>query len=192
MTGKRIKEIVKESITAHARLLYDDRLVETIARAAEAVTVTLKKGGKILIFGNGGSAADSQHFAAELVGRFQRDRRALAAVALSTDTSLLTAVSNDYSFEKVFQRQIEALGRRGDLAFALSTSGDSRNVLAAVSSAKKMKIRTVGLTGEKGGRLAKTADICLRAPATVTARVQEIHILIIHAICALVEEALTS
>jgi D-sedoheptulose 7-phosphate isomerase len=192
MIDNRIREIVKESITAHARLLYDDRLVEAIGRAAEAVTSTLKKGGKVLIFGNGGSAADSQHFAAELVGRFQKERRALAAVALSTDTSLLTAVSNDYSFEKVFQRQIEALGRRGDLAFALSTSGDSPNVLAAVSSAKKMKIRTVGLTGEKGGRLAKAADICVRVPAGTTARVQEIHILIIHAICALIEEALST
>jgi D-sedoheptulose 7-phosphate isomerase len=191
MTKKidRIRELIGDSITTKAFLLYDKAYAEKIEKIALLIVNALKKGSKILIFGNGGSAGDSQHFAAELVGRFQKERKGLAALALSTDTSSLTALSNDYSFNIVFKRQIEALGRPGDVAFAISTSGNAKNVLEAVRQANKMKLKTIGLTGKTGGGLSQTAGLSLIVPSNVTARIQESHILIIHIVCELIEDA---
>ncbi|HEY7449513.1 MAG TPA: SIS domain-containing protein [Vicinamibacterales bacterium] len=157
-------------------------VVETIERAWNA-------GGKLVAFGNGGSAADAQHLAAELVGRFARDRRPLAALALSADTSVLTAIANDTSYNRVFARQIEALGRRGDVAFAISTSGTSRNVVAGLESARQLGLTTVALTGRDGGTVARLADVHVNVPETSTARVQEVHRTLLHVICELLEDA---
>ena len=156
-------------------------VVETIERAWSA-------GGKLVAFGNGGSAADAQHLAAELVGRFARDRRPLAALALSADTSVLTAIANDTSYNRVFARQIEALGRRGDVAFAISTSGTSRNVVAGLESARQVGLTTVALTGRDGGTVARLADVHVNVPETSTARVQEVHRTLLHVICELLED----
>ena len=145
------------------------------------------KGGQLLVFGNGGSALDAQHFAAELVGRFSRERRALAAIALTTDTSIITSVANDSSYDKVFTRQIEALGRRGDVAWGISTSGASRNVLEALQFAKSRGLSTIALTGRDGGSIGAAADLHLNVPHQVTARIQEVHRTLIHAVCELVE-----
>jgi len=188
-TKDRIRDVLKESITAKAYLLYDDKLVGKIERAAQMLIGTIKKGNKVLLCGNGGSAADSQHFAAELTGRFQKERRALPAVALTTDTSSLTALANDYSFDIVFERQLEALGKRGDCLLAISTSGRSPSVIKAVRRAKKMGIRTIGLTGKDGGGLGRTADLGLIMPSSVTARIQECHSVVIHILCEIVERA---
>ena len=146
----------------------------------------------MLVFGNGGSAADAQHLAAELVGRFERERRALAALALTTDTSILTSIGNDYAFERVFVRQIEALGRPGDVALGISTSGGSQNVVLALAQAKRQGLTTVALTGRDGGAVGAGADLHLNVPHRSTARVQEVHRTVIHAVCSLVERALTA
>lgn len=185
--SSRVREIISESITTKAQILYDDILVEKIEKAAVLITNVLKKGGKAFIFGNGGSAADSQHFAAELIGRFQKERKGLPAIALTTDTSSLTALANDYSFDIIFKRQLEALACPKDIAIAISTSGRANNVLEAVKTAKKLKLKTLSLTGLRGAGLSKMTDISLIAPSTVTARIQESHILFIHIICELVE-----
>jgi len=149
---------------------------------------SIKKGGKVILFGNGGSASDSQHIAAELVGRFRKERSALAAIALTTNTSILTSLANDYSYEIVFSRQIEALGQKNDIAIGISTSGKAKNVAAGIKQAKKMGIKTIALTGGDGGELAKLADISLIVPSLVTARIQEAHITLGHIICELVEQ----
>ncbi len=151
----------------------------------------LKKDGKVMFFGNGGSASDSQHLAAEFVGRFKKERKPLPALALTVDTSILTSLANDYGYEVVFARQIEALGQKNDIAFGISTSGKAKNVACALKQAKKMGIFTIALTGGDGGELAKIADISLIVPSAVTARIQEAHITIGHIICDLVENELT-
>lgn len=156
-------------------------VVDAIERAWSA-------GGKLVAFGNGGSAADAQHLAAELVGRYSRDRRPLAALALSADTSVLTAIANDTSYNRVFARQIEALGRRGDVALAISTSGTSRNVVAGLESARQLGLTTVALTGRDGGTVARLADVHVNVPETSTARVQEVHRTLLHVICELLED----
>lgn len=161
--------------------------LDLIERAAQVWTKTLRDGGKILLFGNGGSAADSQHIAAELVGRFNRDRRALAAVALTVNSSNLTAIANDISFEQVFARQVEAQGRRGDVVVALSTSGNSPNVVAGLVRAKELGLHTIAMTGRKGGKCADVAELVLRAPSDSTPRIQELHITVGHILCELVE-----
>jgi phosphoheptose isomerase len=161
--------------------------VATTAAAAAAMVAALRAGGKVLAFGNGGSAADAQHFAAELVGRFERERRALAAVALTTDTSIMTAVSNDYVFDRVYARQVEALGRPGDIALGISTSGKSPSVLAGLAAAQAAGLVTVALTGYDGGPAGAAADIHVNVPSSCTARVQEVHRTLLHAICELVE-----
>lgn len=184
-----VKKIIQDAIASHGLLLLEEKQTTAIDTAARCLIQCLKKGGKVLVFGNGGSAADSQHFAAELVGRFQKERRALAAMALSTDTSILTALANDYSFDCVFARQIEALSKNGDVAFAISTSGQAKNVLQAVKNAKRNGLITIGLTGKNGGQLARLADLSIIAPASCTARIQELHILIIHILCEIVENA---
>ena len=158
-----------------------------IFEAALLITRCLRNGGKVLFFGNGGSAADAQHLAAELVGRFVRERAGLPAIALTTDSSILTAVGNDYGFEQVFARQIQALGRAGDVAVALSTSGNSANVLEGVKEARKRKLKTIGLTGKDGCALAQRADVAVTIPSTSTARIQECHIAIGHLFCELVD-----
>jgi len=160
------------------------------AAAAGAMVKALRGGGRILACGNGGSAADAQHFAAELVGRFERERAAMAAIALTTDTSILTALANDYDFTMVFARQVEALGRPGDIVLGISTSGGSANVLAAFEAARAGGLTTVALTGRDGGVVGKAADIHVNVPAASTARVQEVHRTLLHAVCALIEREL--
>jgi len=160
------------------------------AAAAGAMVTALRSGGRILACGNGGSAADAQHFAAELVGRFERERAAMAAIALTTDTSILTALANDYEFTMVFARQVEALGRPGDVLLGVSTSGGSANVLAAFETAKAGGLTTVALTGRDGGAVGAAADIHINVPAASTARVQEVHRTLLHAVCALIEREL--
>ena len=160
------------------------------AAAAEAMVTALRGGGRILACGNGGSAADAQHFAAELVGRFERERAAMAAIALTTDTSILTAIANDYDYSRVFARQVEALGRPGDVLLGISTSGGSASVVAAFEAAKAAGVTTVALTGRDGGRVGAAADIHVNVPAASTARVQEVHRTLLHAVCALIEREL--
>ncbi|WP_431285555.1 D-sedoheptulose 7-phosphate isomerase [Humitalea sp. 24SJ18S-53] len=178
------------SAEALARLAADPALCAAVDRAAGMVVTSLRAGGKLMICGNGGSAADAQHWAAELVSRFQYDRPGLAAIALTTDTSILTAIGNDYGYERLFSRQVEALGRAGDVLFAISTSGRSPNILAALRAAKALGIATVGFTGAGGGDMPGLCDLCLRMPSDVTARIQEGHEAAGHAICALVERAM--
>jgi D-sedoheptulose 7-phosphate isomerase len=163
---------------------------EHIALVARTLCGALESDGKILLYGNGGSAADAQHIAAEWVGRFQRERRPLAALALTTDTSILTCIGNDYGYEQVFARQMRALGRRGDVAVAISTSGNSRNVIIATEAATEMGLITVGLTGGDGGKLGGMVQYHLNVPHKSTARVQEIHIMIGHILCELVDQNL--
>jgi D-sedoheptulose 7-phosphate isomerase len=162
------------------------RLAAPIARAVEAMAASLRAGGKILACGNGGSAADAQHFAAELVNRFERERPPLAAVALTTDASTLTSIANDYSYERVFEKQLRALARRGDVLLAISTSGNSANVVAAVRAARELGVRSVGLTGNGGGRMAAELgpdDVHICVPHTRTMRIQEVHLLALHCLC---------
>ncbi len=161
--------------------------IDVINLIAEKVTESLKSGGKLMLFGNGGSAADSQHIAAEFVNRFNFDRQPLAAIALTTDTSILTSTGNDYSFDDVFWRQVIALGKKGDVVLGISTSGNSANVIKAIKEAKQMGIFTVGFTGQKGGELKEHTDICLCVPSNETPRIQEVHITAAHCICSIVE-----
>lgn len=184
----KVKDILLESIQIKEELMHNS--IASIMDIANAAVDTLKKGGKLIVFGNGGSASDSQHIVAELVGRFKKDRNALAAIALTTNTSILTALANDYGYEVVFARQIEALGQRNDLVIGISTSGKAKNVALAIKQAKKMGLKTIALTGGDGGDLAKLADISLVVPSGVTARIQEAHIIIGHIVCQLIEEAL--
>ena len=188
---KRMKErilvILKESIAVKENLCR--KSIPSILKLAQLVITCLKGGGKIILFGNGGSAADSQHIAAELVGRFSRERKALAAIALSCNSSNLTSIANDYDFKQVFARQIEALGRKEDLAIGISTSGASPNVLAGVSGAKKIGMKTACLTGQNSRELSKKVDVPVCVPSKNTARIQEAHITIGHIICELTEQS---
>jgi D-sedoheptulose 7-phosphate isomerase len=163
-----------------------------IHRMVDKISTTLHGGGKLLIMGNGGSAADAQHFAAELVGRFQMERRALPAIALTTDTSILTSVGNDYGFEHIFSRQVEALARPGDLVLGISTSGKSGNVLQAMAAARLIGCQTLCLAGGDGGPMADNADLALVVPAKEVPFIQEVHLTIIHLLCKLVERRLAS
>lgn len=169
--------------------LKDPYLQEQVMRLAQVLLDTLQRGGKILIFGNGGSAADALHIAAELVGRYQRERQGLAALALNADVAILTAWSNDYNFDSVFSRQIQALGRPEDVAWGLSTSGQSRNVLQALNHARSMGMRTVALVGRDGGQIAPAVDVAVCVPLQNTARIQEVHHVIYHMICGLLDDA---
>lgn len=168
-------------------------LVDPIAGATELLTATLRAGGKILSCGNGGSAGDAQHFSAELLNRFERERPGLAAVALSTDTSTLTSIANDYAYEQVFSKQVTALGRPGDALLAISTSGSSPNVIAAIHAAHERGLRVVALTGRNGGKMAgalHAGDVEIRVPAERTARIQEVHLVVIHCLCDGIDQAL--
>ncbi len=186
--NQTIRESVEQSIALKRSFFGANE--DLIAALACEITKALEAGGKVLLFGNGGSAADAQHIAAELVGRFRSERRPLAAIALSTDTSVLTSIANDYGYEQVFARQVRALGRPGDIAVGISTSGNSSSVLEGVAAARELGLLTVALTGRDGGRLGRTAHFHLNVPNERTDRVQEVHIMIGHILCQLVEESL--
>jgi D-sedoheptulose 7-phosphate isomerase len=181
-----IRRTVADSLELKKRFFRDNE--ELIAQVAREICSALENGNKILLYGNGGSAADAQHIAAELIGRFQRERRPVPAIALTTDTSILTAVGNDYGFDQIFVRQMNALGQKGDVAVAISTSGDSPNVLMATEAAEKLGLVTVGLTGRDGGKLSSLVRYNLNVPHKAAARIQEIHIMIGHILCQLTDE----
>ena len=186
----RVASSIEASISTQQSLLLDQQLVFTVARVCEVLVAALKAGNKVLLFGNGGSATDAQHIAAELVGRFAFDRPALPAIALTVDTSALTAIGNDYGFDHIFARQIEALARPGDVAIGISTSGNSPNVLSGLVAAKKIGLITVGLTGESAGKLRALVDHCICIPSQATPRIQECHHLIGHILSEVVEQEL--
>ena len=182
---KEIVHLLTDSIRTKVKVL--EQLVPVINEAAEFLVKTLSGGNKILIFGNGGSAADSQHMAAELIGKLSVKRRALPAIALTTDTSNLTALANDFGYDVVFQRQIEALGQKGDVAIGISTSGHSPSVLAGIKSARKKGLKTIAFSGRDGGPLSQMADIAIVIPSTSTQRIQESHITVAHILCEIIE-----
>ncbi|WP_303721354.1 D-sedoheptulose 7-phosphate isomerase [Malonomonas rubra] len=184
--------LIKQHMARHQQVieLVALQLSPAIAEAARLTAEALANGNKVLVMGNGGSAADAQHLAAELVGRFLRERRALPAIALTTDTSILTAVGNDYGFEQVFSRQVEALAQPGDVVIGISTSGNSPNVLAALVAARAADCRTIGLLGRDGGSIAGQVDLALVVPVQETPHIQESHVTIIHVLCDLVEREL--
>ncbi|MEM7182561.1 MAG: D-sedoheptulose 7-phosphate isomerase [Spirochaetota bacterium] len=185
-----ILEQIQTSLQVKQEILSSDDLLSTIRKACEITIDAYKNGKRTLIAGNGGSAADAQHIAGEFVSRFYFDRPGLPSIALTTDTSILTAIGNDYGYEKLFSRQVEANGVEGDILIAISTSGNSPNILAAIDAAKQKKITIIGFTGKKGGKMKDLCDICICAPSDETPRIQESHILIGHIICAAVEEAM--
>lgn len=190
MHEEKIRAGLRASLAVKTRILEDPELVPLIARAAELFLATLRAGRKILLCGNGGSAADAQHIAAELTGRYLKDRPPLDAEALHGNSSYLTAVANDYSYEEVFSRLLRARGKEGDLLVALSTSGSSPNILRALATARELGMRTLGLSGESGGKMAPLCDLLIRVPSRETPRIQEAHLTIAHILCAIVEEEL--
>ena len=190
-----MEQIYKEAVSSHASVIqlvmHDAALALAVAAIGRTATQTLKNGGKILLCGNGGSAADSQHIAAELVGRFGKDRPPLAAIALTVDSSAMTAIGNDYDFTAIYARQVEGLGKPDDLLIGITTSGNSPNVLQAIMKAKLMGLKTASLTGGNlESKIATLADVCAHVPSTDTPRIQEAHILIGHIICAHIEKEL--
>jgi D-sedoheptulose 7-phosphate isomerase len=182
---RRADEIFRATIKLHDRVRTN---LGPALLAAKTISDALKAGHTLLAFGNGGSASDAQHLSAELVGRFQRERAAMPAIALTTDTSILTAIANDYSFKQVFARQVEALGRPGDVAVGISTSGESPNVVAGLNAAKAKGMKTIALTGRDGGSVGRAADIHVNVPDENTARVQEVHRTLLHVMCEVIEE----
>jgi len=185
---EKIKDILLESIQVKEEILRNQ--IDQIEQIAQLMIDCLKKDGKVIVFGNGGSASDSQHIAAELVGRFKKDRSALAGIALTTNTSILTSLANDYGYDVVFSRQVEALGKKNDVVLGISTSGKAKNVALGIKQAKKMGIKTVALSGGDGGDIVKLADVSLVVPSKITARIQEAHITIAHIICEMIEQEL--
>ena len=187
-------DTIHASLRETARLLIElpDAQTALIARAAALLTETIRKGCKVIWFGNGGSATQSQHMAAEFVGRFRKERRSLPAISLTENMASVTASGNDYAFDQIFSRQIEGLALPGDAAIGLSTSGNSPNVLRGLRKAKELKVAAIGLTGGSGGQMASLCDICICVPSTVTAHVQEVHLAIGHILCGLVEDGLPS
>jgi len=185
-----VRDRIQRSIHVKKLLLEDAVFCERTAQAATRIIESLRSGGKVMFFGNGGSAADAQHLAAEFTGRYLKERRALPALALNANSSALTAIGNDYGFDLVFARQIEALGKASDVAFGISTSGNSPNVIRALEAAKARSIYTVSLTGASGGRMKNVADCAIRVPSEETPRIQECHILAGHIICEIAELAL--
>ena len=184
MTPERISQIFSEMSANFARL---PQMGPQVVSAAELISTRLRAGGKVFFCGNGGSAADAQHLAAELVGRFLLEREPLSAWALTVNTSALTAIGNDYSYDDVFSRQLRGLGRPGDVLVGISTSGNSRNIIRAIEAAREMDIVVIGMTGETGGDMAALCDVSLKVPSASTPRIQEMHIAIGHLICELVE-----
>ncbi len=178
--------------SAELKLRFAKESVNDIAQATKIIQKSIKSGAKVLIFGNGGSAADAQHIASEFVNRFSKDREAFSAIALTTDTSLITSIGNDRSFSNIFSRQIEALGRKGDVAWGISTSGKSKNVVSALEVAKSAGLKTILLTGSEVGKIGDTVDCLVKIPSKSTPRIQELHITVAHIICELVEGELSS
>jgi len=187
--AKRVLETLQE--TGRLHLAFPQAGAAQVAKAAELMARALKAGRKIIWFGNGGSATQSQHMAAEFVGRFLRERRSLPSVSLTENMASVTAIGNDYGYEQIFSRQLEGLALPGDVVVALSTSGNSPNVLRGIRQAKTLKLPVIGLSGGTGGQLAALCDVCICVPSTVTARIQEVHLTIGHLLCGLVEDALT-
>ena len=187
---EKIAANIADSIAVKEAMLRDGALLRQIAEAARIITEAMRAGRRLLLVGNGGSAADAQHIAAEFVGRYLKERRALPALALSVNTSTVTAIGNDYGFENIFARQVEAFARPGDVLMAISTSGNSRNVVRAVLQASDMQVTTIAMTGANGGMLRSTAVLCLCVPSADTPRIQEAHILTGHAIAEIVEQEL--
>jgi D-sedoheptulose 7-phosphate isomerase len=186
-----MEELIKKELTdsAYVKSLMAEETVSSIVDAVDLVIKALRRGGKILLFGNGGSAADAQHIACELIGKFKKVRSSQPAIALTTDTSVLTSVANDFGYEFIFSRQIEAIANSEDVVIAISTSGNSPNVLEGVKAARDKGCKTIALTGRSGGKLAQIVDIPIRIPSNETARIQEAHITVGHIICAMVEKA---
>src|SRR5947207_15476318 len=187
---QRVTEAIRASIAVKQLLLANQGLIALLAKVSEVMVAAFKQGNKVLLFGNGGSAADAQHIAAEFVGRFAFDRPALPALALSVNTSCITAIGNDYGFDMLFSRQVEALARAGDVAIGISTSGNSPNVLRGVEAARKIGLQTIGLAGSTGGKLKSAVDHCICAPSNETPRIQECHILLGNGISERVEETI--
>ncbi len=185
-----IKKLITDSIATKQLVLEDQKLLSAIENAAQACITAFKADKKVLFCGNGGSAADAQHISAELSGRFYTDRPPLYSEALHVNSSYMTAVANDYSYDVVYSRMVEACGRKGDVLVGITTSGNSKNILAAMETAKKQGMVTIGMTGESGGQMIEFCDIMLRVPSTDTPRIQESHILIGHIICQLIEETI--
>ncbi len=183
-----IRSIIQASIDTKLSILADEKMIDSIHQTVEVITTAFKNGNKVLFCGNGGSAADAQHLAAEFSGRFYKDRDALPAEALHVNTSYMTAVANDYSFDVVYSRMINGIGKSGDVLVGLSTSGNSTNILKAIEAAKEKGMATIGFTGTTGGKMKDACDILLNVPSTDTPRIQESHILLGHIICQLVEE----
>jgi len=184
-----IKDIAEDSARVKKRFFSDERNIDAVSSAAKTLIECSRRGAKIIVFGNGGSAADSQHFAAELMIRFEKERKGIAAIALTTDSSILTAAANDYSFEDIFSRQIDSIANASDVVVAISTSGTSKNVLKAVKNAKNKGLQVIALSGSAGGELIKESDISILVSEKSTARVQEVHIVILHILSKLVEES---
>lgn len=185
-----IKDIIRESINVKEAILTDTDLLNKIEKAAQICIESLQNGGKIHFCGNGGSAADAQHLAAELSGRFYYDRKPLNAEALHVNTSYLTAVANDYSFDMIYSRMIEGSGTQGDVLIAISTSGNSNNIIKAIETAKEKKLTIIGMTGKTGGKMSTICDVLLNIPSSCTPRIQESHILIGHIMCEIIESAI--
>ena len=187
-----IKSILQESCDIKQKVINDDRLIKVVQDVIDVCVNALNRGNKILFAGNGGSASDALHIAAELVGRYEADRKGLPAIALTTNISELTAISNDYGYDHVFQRQVQALAQSGDVFFGLSTSGNSKNVVNAIEQCKQMSVITVAMTGESGGKMKSMCDYCINVPSANTARIQEVHITIGHIICKVIENTIFS
>lgn len=183
-----VKNYIQDSIATKQKILNDEKMISTIEKIADEIVKAYKSNKKVLIAGNGGSAADAQHIAGELVSKFYFDRPGLSAIALNVNTSIITAIGNDYGYEKVFSKQIEAHGEQGDIFIGISTSGNSVNIIAALEEAKKKGIVTIGLVGEKSCKMEKICDYIIKIPSSETPKIQESHIMIGHIICAIVEE----
>lgn len=185
-----IRKQIEDSLNVKRELLENEKIQKLIEDSVDLCCKAISNGKKILFIGNGGSAADAQHLAGELVNRFGFERPGLSALALTTDTSVITSISNDYGFEMVFSRQIQAIGTKGDVLMALSTSGNSANIINGIEEARKREIATIGLTGRNGGKMPEICDICIRVPSDSTPRIQEAHILVGHILCSMIENTL--
>ena len=184
--NKIINSYIEESKKALDTFLEIDKV--SILNASKLIVKAFKSGNKVLMCGNGGSASDAQHFAAELIGRFKSNRPSFAAISLNTDTSALTAIANDYDFTNVFSRQVEGIGKKGDILLAISTSGNSKNIIKAAIQAKKQKLNIISLTGFNTSVLEKNSDLCIKVPSKVTSHIQELHIIVVHLLCTLIEK----
>ena len=184
--NKIINSYIEESKKALDTFLELDKI--NILNASKLIVKAFKSGNKVLMCGNGGSASDAQHFAAELIGRFKSNRPSFAAISLNTDTSALTAIANDYDFTDVFSRQVEGIGKKGDILLAISTSGNSKNIIKAAIQAKKQKLNIISLTGSNTSVLEKNSDLCIKVPSKVTSHIQELHIIVVHLLCTLIEK----